>query len=69
MDIFDQVNEILERAEFQKAPIQVDERELASIILRDLVRRYRQLMSDRQWEPANECLLAISRMMVVLLAE
>jgi hypothetical protein len=69
MDMFDQVDEILERAGVDGGQIRFDRQQLVTLVLRDLVIRYRKLVKNREWEPANECLLAISRMVVVLLAE
>ena len=69
MDIFDQVNEILEKAETEETLSLNDRRLLETSVIRDLSIRYRQLMKSGQRELADDCLTAISRMIVVLLAE
>jgi len=69
MDIFEQVGKVLKDIEAREYQRWKERRLEEGMLLTDLIARYNRHVALRQWEPANECLSNISRLVVAMLAE
>jgi len=69
MDIFEQVDRILQNIETRDKKKQIEHQEIEGLVLEELITRYNQFMKNRQWERAHNCLAEISRLVTAMLSE
>ena len=69
MDIFEQVDKVIQKMETREKKNQTARLLNEGIILEEVSRRYRQHIEDGQWEKAQECLEGISLLVVAILSE
>jgi|WetSurMetagenome_2_1015567.scaffolds.fasta_scaffold911400_1 hypothetical protein len=69
MDIFEQVDHILQNIETREKKKYIEHQEIEGLVLEELITRYNQFMKNRQWERAHNCLLEISRLVTAMLSQ
>jgi len=69
MDVIEQVNKIIKDAEAKEYQNWKQRRLEEGLALSTLVANYNRYVALRNWNSANDCLLNISRLVVVMLGE
>jgi hypothetical protein len=69
MDIFEQVKKVLKDQQIRDKKKLSERQLLEGSALAELVTRYNHAVLDRQWDTAHDCLMSISRLVEVMLAD